>query len=60
MNDGGLTVNDDDGLIGLRSLQMVAAGDPEDDDFEDVNDDDGDDGTKDEEPTEIREPPDDD
>jgi hypothetical protein len=31
-----MTVNDDDALIGLRNLLMVAAGDPEDDDLEDV------------------------
>jgi hypothetical protein len=57
-----MTVNDD-ALTGLRSLLMVAAGDPEDGDFEDVDDDDDDDdddGTEDEEPAEIREPPDDD
>jgi hypothetical protein len=58
-----MTVNDDDALIGLRSLMMVAGGDPGDDNFEDVNDDhdeDYDDGTEDEEPAEIGEPPDDD
>jgi hypothetical protein len=44
--------NDDDALTGLRSLLMVAAGDPEDGDFEDADDDDvedDDDGTEDEE-----------
>ena len=56
-----MTVNDDDALTGLRSLLMVAAGDPEDGDFEDADEDeDDDDGTEDEEPAEIREPPDDD
>jgi hypothetical protein len=58
-----MTVNDDDVLTGLRCLPMVAAGDPEDGDFEDADDDDDeddDDGTEDEEPAEIREPPDDD
>jgi hypothetical protein len=58
-----MTVNDDDALTGLRSLLMVAAGDPEDGDVEDADnddDEDDDDGTEDEEPAEIREPPDDD
>jgi hypothetical protein len=55
-----MTVNDDDAPIGLRNLLMVAAGDPEDDDLEDVNDDDEEVGTEDKEPAEIREPPDDD
>jgi hypothetical protein len=57
-----MTVNDDE-LIGLRTPLTVAAGDPEDDDLEDINDDDEEDdgdGTEDEEPAEIREPPDDD